>query len=417
MFEQVLDGTRILDLSRLLPGGLCTLVLADFGADVIKVEAPGGGDYARARGPHFADDDPTTSSASFRGVNRNKRSVVIDLKTDDGRHTFLRLVRTCDVVVESFRPGVLDRLGIGYDVLKSTNPRVLLCQISGWGQAGPMAQAAGHDLNYLAAMGLLSHTGELEDTPSLMPMQVGDAAAGLFAATSVLAALQERDRSGLGQRIDVSIAHCALMLAPMTVAGVLGTRVATPASQGVWSGGVVCYQVYRCKNGWVALGALEEKFWAKWCLGVGRPDLLDSRYEPSHSEAHFQVTSIMADRTREEWARFAEENDCCLTVVRGLTDALDSPLVRERGVVRTLPHPDVDGYEGLTLPVSFSRTPLQYARLPAPALGAHSEEILRWASLESGADAGNPLEGRSLGGSARDRGERGFHDRSCQEQA
>jgi alpha-methylacyl-CoA racemase len=376
MGDERLSDVRVLDLSRLLPGGLCTLVLADLGADVVKVESPGGGDYARARGPHVDGAEESTSSASFRALNRNKRSIVLDLKSERGRADFLELVATSDVVLESFRPGVLDRLRIGWPVLQATNPRIVLCQISGWGQEGPLAQSAGHDINYLAATGLLSPTGRPDDPPVLSSMQVGDASAGLFAACAILAALRRRDRTGAGECIDVSIAHSALMLTPMTIAGALATRTAQPAAQGIWSGGAVCYQVYPCRDGWVALGALEHKFWTRFCLGVERPDLLDHAYEPPGSWAHAEITELVRGRTREQWADFGARHDCCLTVVTGLLDALDSPLVRERGMVRSLPHPPDERYEGLALPVSFSPVEPDYERLPAPALGAHQADLL-----------------------------------------
>ena len=372
-----LEGIRVLDLTRLLPGGLCTLVLADLGADVIKVEAPPDGDYARARAPHYDGAEPTTSSASFRALNRNKRSVVIDLKQPEGKAALLALVRTADVLIESFRPGVLDRLELSYERLRQENPGLVLCQISGWGQEGPMSQAAGHDVNYLAAMGLLSHTGRADDPPALMPMQVADSASGLFAAVSILAALRERDRSGQGQAIDVSIAHSALSLAAMTAAGVLCTGAAAPTTQGVWSGGAVCYQLYRCRDGWVALGALEEKFWLAWCAGVGRPDLAGGRYDAPGSPTHAAVIEIMAERTREEWRAFAAAHDCCLTVVAGLDEALSSDLLRSRGMVQALAHPGApERYGALALPIILSRTPADPHRRPAPALGADTESLL-----------------------------------------
>lgn len=376
--EPCLADVRVLDLTRLFPGGLCTLTLADLGADVIKIEAPPGGDYARNREPRFPDSEPTTSSASFRGLNRNKRSVVLDLKSETGRAEFLTLARTAHVVIESFRPGVMDRLAIGYDVLADVNARIVLCSISGWGQTGPMAQAAGHDLNYLAAMGLLSFTGTTEETPVHPTMQVADAAAGLFAAVSVLAALHERDRSGQGQHIDVSLAHSALPLAAMTVAGVLATGTAPPRTAGVFSGGAVCYQTYRCADGWVALGALEEKFWSAFCTGVGRPDLLDHRYDGPDSPTHEQLVEIFASRNKDEWAAFAAAHDCCLTVVRGLVDALQSPVVRDRETIVSLTHDDAGApYEALALPVRLSRTPADPTRRPAPRLGADTTELIQ----------------------------------------
>jgi crotonobetainyl-CoA:carnitine CoA-transferase CaiB-like acyl-CoA transferase len=186
-----LAGIRVLDLTRLLPGGLCTLLLADFGADVIKVEAPPAGDYLRSREPLFPGTEPTTASAPFRGLNRNKRSVIVDLKSPDGRAAFLTLAAEADVVVESFRPRVIDRLGIGYPALAAVNQKIVRCSISGWGQSGPLAQVAGHDLNYLAAMGLLSFTGSPEEVPEHPATQVADSASGLYAAFTILAALRQ----------------------------------------------------------------------------------------------------------------------------------------------------------------------------------------------------------------------------------
>lgn len=371
----MLSGLRVLDLSRLLPGGLCTLMLADLGAEVIKIEAPPHGDYARARGPFHDDVEPTTASASFRGLNRNKLSVVLDLKTDVGRDALLALVRESDVMIESYRPGVLERLRLDYTALSSANPGIILCRISGWGQTGPMAQAAGHDINYLAAMGLLSPTGFPDDPPALSFMQVADSAAGLFASNSILAALHERVSSGSGQQIDVSLAHSALSFASMSVAATLAGHPASPAHASTWGGGAVCYNAYRSKDGWVVLGALELKFWTAWCNGIGRPDLIGHRYDAPGTEAHAAVTAIMAARGNEEWRAFAAEHDCCLTVVDGLERALSSDLVRGRGTVRELEHTHGEPYTALTHPVLFSHTPADPYRNPAPALGADTERL------------------------------------------
>ena len=194
-----LDGLRVLDLSRLLPGGFCSLLLADFGADVIKVEDMGMGDYVRAHEP------------SFQSLNRGKRSIRIDLKHGAGREAFLRLVRTADVVLESFRPGVMDRLGVGYERLKEEHPRLVYCAITGYGQDGPYAQRAGHDMNYLALTGLLGLTGEPDGPPIQAAGQIADLGGGaLMAAFGILAALRERERSGEGQLVDVSMTDGAL---------------------------------------------------------------------------------------------------------------------------------------------------------------------------------------------------------------
>jgi crotonobetainyl-CoA:carnitine CoA-transferase CaiB-like acyl-CoA transferase len=376
MSAGALDGTKILDLTRLLPGGLCTVVLADLGADVLKVEAPGGGDYARNREPFYEGDEPTTTSASFIGLNRNKSSIVLDLKDGGQRGRFLELVAEADVVVESFRPGVMDRLGVGYAALRAANPQIVHCAISGWGQDGAMAQRSGHDINYLAAIGLLSLTGSEDEVPASAPFQVADCAGGLLAATAILAALRERDRSGEGQSIDVSLAHAALAFASMGAAAALAGTAPAPREKALFSGGVVCYQAYRCADGWVALGALEERFWRAWCLGVGRDDLLDARYEPSGSPAHAALTAIFAGRTRAEWEAFAARHDCCLTVVVGLEAALSSPLVAERAMVVDVDQPGIAApVRVLGSPLRLSRTPPEPLRRPAPALDEHEAPV------------------------------------------
>lgn len=377
-----LDGVRVLDLSRLLPGGLCTVVLADLGADVIKVEAPPRGDYARAREPHHESSDPSTSSATFIGLNRNKRSMVLDMKAPAGAETLLRLVATSDVVLESFRPGVLARNGVGYDAMRAVNPKIVLCSISGWGQQGPTSQVAGHDINYLAELGLLSMTGTSAEEPVLSSMQVADSVGGLLSATVILAALREADASGTGQHIDVSMAHGSLLLAAMTVASTLATGTVLSRAEGLWSGGVTCYQTYRCADGWVALGALEEKFWRAFCLGIDRPDLIEHRYDATGSPVHTDVAEIFAGGSRAQWSTFAARHDCCLTVVRGLSDALSSPVVREAGIIEEFDQPGIaEPVATLTLPVGLSKTPVGSPRRPAPSLGAHTREILREAGL------------------------------------
>ena len=312
-----LDGVRIVDLTRLLPGGLCTLLLADLGADVIKVERPGAGDYARELPPVFA------------ALNRNKRSVSLDLKLPAGAQALLRVVAAADVVVESFRPGVLERLGLGFETMRGVNPRIVYCAVTGWGRTGPLAGRAGHDLDYLAATGLLSN-------PPVVPaVQFADTAGAVTAALAIVAALRERDRTGEGRFVDISLAHAALALAAPT------------AREPVLSGGVVCYGVYRCADGWVALGALEPKFWQAWCAGIGRDDLVERQFDGAGSPTHDEVAEIFAARTRAEWDAFAAEHDCCLTVVSETVEVPAPP----------------------------------QSSTPPPGLGEHTAEVLREAGL------------------------------------
>ncbi|MBX5441896.1 MAG: CoA transferase [Solirubrobacteraceae bacterium] len=373
-----LHGLRVLDLSRLLPGPFCSLLLADFGADVVKVEDTGAGDYARWAPPRFEGVEASAAGAFFLALNRNKRSIRIDLKTEAGREVLLRLVRDADVLLESFRPGVMDRLGVGYERLRAENPRLVHCAITGFGQDGPWRDRPGHDLNYLGLAGLLDLTGEADGPPVQPAGQIADLGGGaLMAAFAILAALRERDRSGEGQLVDVSMTDGALSWTAMLAARVFAG--AAPPRRGALElgGGIVCYRPYAAADGWVTLGALEPKFWAAWCRGVGREDLVDHQFDPPGSDAHREVEAIFAARTRAEWAAFAAEHECCLEPVLTLDEALASEHVRARGMVVEVDQPGAPGpLRALGVPVRLSRTPGDPHRRPGPALGEHTAEVL-----------------------------------------
>jgi len=370
-----LEGIRVLDLSRLLPGGFCSLLLADLGADVLKVEDTGMGDYIRWSPPFYDGPDESARSALFLSLNRNKRSIRLDLKHERGREALLRLVRAHDVVLESFRPGVLDRLGVGYERMREQNTGIVYCAITGYGQGGTKREASGHDMNYLGLIGLLGLTGERAGPPVQAAGQIADiGGGGLMAAFGILAALRERDGdgtganpgSGEGQVVDVS----------MSADGVIPQRGDLPLA-----GALVCYRPYECADGWVSLGALEPKFWQAWCRGVGREDLIAKQFERPGSEAHAQVAEIFRARTRAEWESFSREHDCCLEPVLDLDEALTTELVREREMVVELEQPGAERpVRQLGLPVKLTRTPGWHARLPGPALGEHTENVL----LEAG---------------------------------
>jgi alpha-methylacyl-CoA racemase len=373
-----LEGIRVLDLTRLLPGGFCSLLLSDFGADVIKVEDTGTGDYLRAWPPVYDGVEDSASSALFLALNRGKRSMRLDLKRDKGREAFLRAVRDADVVLESFRPGVLDRLGVGYEKLRQANPAIVYCAITGYGQHGPNRDRSGHDMNYLGLIGLLGLTGEPGGPPIQAAGQIADLGGGaLMAAFGILAALRERDRSGEGQLVDVSMADGALSWLAMVAARYFADGVTPRRGDLELAGAIVCYRPYRCADGWVTLGALEPKFWQAWCRGVGREDLVEHQFARPGSDAHREVEAIFADRTREEWRAFASEHDCCLEPVLDLDEALDSELVRAREMVVELDQPGAQRpVRLLGVPVKLSRTPGDANRGPAPTLGEHTRELL-----------------------------------------
>ncbi|HTD09126.1 MAG TPA: CoA transferase [Solirubrobacteraceae bacterium] len=400
-----LEGIRVLDLSRLLPGGFCSLLLADFGADVVKVEDTGMGDYIRWSPPYYEGTHDSAKSALFLSLNRNKRSIRLDLKSDGGREALLALVRDADVVLESFRPGVLDRLGVGYERMREENPGIVYCAISGYGQTGPKRDASGHDMNYLGLIGLLGLTGERGGEPVQAAGQVADLGGGaLMAAFGIMAALRERDGSarspgsGEGQLVDASMADGALSWLAMVAAAYFADGTVPRRGDLPLAGSLICYRPYECADGWVTLGALEPKFWQAWCRGVEREELIAMQFERPGSEAHVQVQEIFKGRTREEWEAFARKHDCCLEPVLELDEALSSELVREREMVVELDQPGAQQpVRQLGIPVKLTRTPGEHARLPGPALGEHTEEVLLAADyspeqvaelLSSGAVAG-----------------------------
>ncbi len=394
-----LEGVRVLDLSRLLPGGFCSLLLADFGAEVVKVEDTGMGDYVRWAPPYHEGAEDSAKSALFLALNRNKTSIRINLKEERGREVLLKLVEEADVVLESFRPGVLDRLGVGYERMKEANPGIVYCAITGYGQDGPLRNRSGHDMNYLGLVGLLGLTGDRDGHPVQAAGQIADIGGGaLMAAFGILAALRERDRSGEGQLVDVSMADGSLSWLAMVAARYFAEGVVPQRGGLELAGSLVCYRPYRCADGWVSLGALEPKFWQAWCRGVGREDLIEHQFEAPGSPAHQHVQGVFMERTRAEWAAFASEHDCCLEPVLDLDEALGSELVQAREMVVEIDQPGAEQpVKLLGVPVKLSRTPGNPRQRPGPSLGEQTDELLRAAGYddediaalkESGAVAG-----------------------------
>jgi crotonobetainyl-CoA:carnitine CoA-transferase CaiB-like acyl-CoA transferase len=371
-----LSDVKVLDLTRLLPGGFCSLLLADFGAEVLKVEDTGGGDYIRWAPPYYGDDEHSelgTRSALFLALNR---SVRIDLKSDAGRDALLRMAREYDVVLESFRPGVLDRLGVGYERLREVNPGIVYCAITGYGQSGPNMQRAGHDMNYLGLIGLLGLTGQADGPPIQSAGQIADVGGGaLMAAFGVMAALRERERSGEGQLVDVSMADGSLAWLAMVAGRYFCDGVVPGRGDLELAGGIICYLPYEAADGYVTCGALEQKFWASFCNGVGREDLIEKQFERPGSDAWREVAEIFRSRTRDEWKTFNDEHDAMIEPVLDLDEALDSELVRGREMVVELEQPHLGTVRQLGVPVKMSRTPGSIDT-PAPALGEHTREVL-----------------------------------------
>jgi len=373
-----LDGLKVLDLTRLLPGGFCSLLLADFGADVIKVEDTGLGDYVRWAPPVYDGVEPSARGALFLSLNRGKRSIRLDLKSEPGKAVLLRLVRDADVLLESFRPGVLDRLGVGYERLRQENPGLVYCAITGYGQTGPNRDRPGRDINYLGLNGILGQSGEAGGPPVPAAVQIADLGGGaLMAVAGIMFALQERARSGEGQLVDCSMFDGSMSWLAMLAADALATGNAPQRGQTQLAGGIVCYRPYRCADGYVTLGALEPKFWSTFCRGVGREDLAEHAFDPPGSDADRALCEIFASRTRAQWRAFAAEHDCCLEPVLDLDEALESELAGAREMVVEIDQPGAERpVRLLGLPIKLSRTPGDATRAPGPGLGEHTAEVL-----------------------------------------
>lgn len=369
-----LDGITILDLTRLLPGAVATMMLGDFGADIIKIEEPGLGDPARQSRAGIKQP-----GAYFLATNRNKRSVTINLKHERGREVFLKLVEKADVVVEGNRPGVMDRLGIGYETLKQINPRLIYCALTGYGQDGPYRLKAGHDANYLSVAGLLSVNGPKGGPPVLSGVQLADLAGGsLHAVIGVLLALQARERTGEGQFVDVSMLDGSLALMFVPFASFLANGAQPERGNEGLSGRYACYQIYETKDGrYLSLGALESKFWENACRVLGREDFVEKCFSGGAQEEMIAAfREIFKTRTASEWLAAFENVDTCIALINDIAEMVDDPQVRHRGLIAEIEHPTEGKLKQIAPTVKLSSTPGDL-RLPPPLLGQHTREVLK----------------------------------------
>ncbi len=374
MRRKPLQDIRVLDLTRLLPGPLCARHLADMGADVIKIEDTGAGDYARSMGPVKVANTPF-----FLMLNRNKRALRLDLKKPDGREVLLRLADHADVLVEGFRPGVMDRLELGYGAIRKRNPSIVYCAITGYGQTGPYRMRAGHDLNYCAYAGILDQMGGESGQPAMSNFQIGDLAGGtLSAAMGILAALVDARQSGKGRMVDVSMTDCAMAHNIFPLAAIAANGKAPPRGRDLLTGAVPCYNIYPTMDGgYMAVGALEAKFWRQVCKVLNRPDLADTGMAQGVEGERTKkaLREIFRTRTRDDWAAIFDSADCCVSPVLSVDEARTDSQIRARGVIQEFEHP-VDGESLLyDFPVRFSEDPAPDHR-PAPMPGEHTAEIL-----------------------------------------
>lgn len=380
--RQPLAGIRVLDFSHHAAGPWATTLLGDMGADVVKVEKPGRGDSIR----YVGNLPSEIGSLNFWGLNRNKRGIGVDLQNPAGRDLLERLALRADVLVENFRPGVMDRHGLGYDDLRARNPRLVYCSITAFGPRGPLAQKPGMDLILQATGGIMGHTGEAEGPPIKAAPPVADIASGVYAAYGVIGALYERERSGVGQRVELAMLDAVLSL----YADVATNTLTAGTQYGKFGSGhpdIVPYQAFRARDGWFIVACLTNAFWKRLAPAIGRADLLDDPHFKTmkdrvehREEVVATLAKIFETRDVAEWITLLEENDIPTCRVNRLEEILAHPQVEANGAVVEKEHPTLGRVRTLAPTVTLGATPSALART-APALGQHTREVLAEAGL------------------------------------
>ncbi|SDH92866.1 Crotonobetainyl-CoA:carnitine CoA-transferase CaiB [Pseudomonas delhiensis] len=369
-----LASLKVLDFSTLLPGPFASLLLADMGAQVLRVESPTRMDLVRVLPPH---DEGVSASHAY--LNRNKRSIALDLKRPEAVEVVKQLVREYDIVLEQFRPGVMDKLGVGYEALKAINPRLIYVSITGYGQTGPYRDRAGHDINYLALAGVASYTGRRDTGPLPLGVQLADLAGGsLHGVMGLLAAVIHRQQTGEGQQVDISMTDCAFSLNGMAGAGYLACGVEPGMETQALNGGSF-YDYYRTRDGrWFSVGSLEPQFMQQFCAAIGRPELAARGLSPKAEDQQLLKREIAIEFEKRDFADWCERFaavDACVEPMLPLSEAVEHPQIQARGLVTEVPRGDGRSQRQMACPIRFS------AGLPAPrhigvAAGAHSAEVL-----------------------------------------
>lgn len=369
----VLQGIRIVDMTRLYPGPLATMIMGDLGADVIKLEDTNNPDYIRFYPPFIQDQ-----SAFYLAVNRSKRSLMCDLRTDPGREIFFRLVKTADVVVEQFRPTVMEKMGLSYERACLHKPDIIYISITGYGQSGPYAEDAGHDLNYTGYAGILDTTGTRESGPIIPSVQMADVAGGSYMAViATLAALWNRVRTGKGEHVDVSMLDGVLPLMTLEMAHFWAGE---PVQRGAMplSGSIPRYGVYECADGkWVALAALEDKFWKNFCDVVAKPQWLELDDTPENrASLRGELQILFKTRSREEWLKLSAGKNVCLTPLLSPAEMQSDPHLIARNMIVEQSHPHYGKIRAMGIPLKFAQTSHTPSN-PPPVVGEHTREILQ----------------------------------------
>ena len=378
-----LDDLKILDFSTLLPGPYATLMLADMGAEVLKISSASRPDIVLDYPPFIGD---TGVSASQAWLGRNKKTMFLNLKTGEGKAVVKELVKEYDIVLEQFRPGVMEKLGLGYEDLKAVNPKLIYCSLTGYGQTGPLRDAAGHDINYMSRSGIISQAGRRESGPSLMNFQIADIAVGsMNSVIGILAAVNYRKNTGKGQYIDVAMMDGCVPFNSLDGAGFLVSGK-EPKREGERLNGGCIYDFYETKDGeYLSVGSLEPQFWSRFCTAIGREDLIEGTvYPPNIDEVKAEIRGILKTKTRDEWVEVFSHYDACVQPVLNLKEALlEDEQVKEREMVVDvkLPlHEDVS-VKQLATAVKLSECPCEYKFAGFPT-GYHTKEVIEQLGMD-----------------------------------
>jgi len=373
MGRDALSGIRILDLSRLLPFEYCTLFLADFGAEVLKIEEPGKGDYMRWLPPRLKHEN-----AQFLMVNRNKESLTLNLRSEKGKDILLRLVKDYDVLFESFRPGVMDKLGLGYKELCALNPGIVYCSATGYGQSGPYKDLVGHDLNYISIAGILGATGQHLDAPVIPGIPFADMSTGLFCAFSILTGLMARKETGKGQHIDVSMTDLMVSYNVLHIANYLGGVKYGESDTLAITGESAYYNVYKTKDGkFICIANVESKFWDNFCRLVGKEHMMENQFADINEQKKriSELKELFLKKNRDEWIEFFKDDDVCVSPVYSSEEVLEDEHLNARGLFYDVEHPTEGKIVQIGMPAKFSDTPAKF-RSPAPQLGENTNNVL-----------------------------------------
>ncbi len=373
-----LEGLKVLDLSHALAGPFCSTMLADYGAQVIKIEPPVHGDIARAWGTVL----PGGETDYFVGLHRNKQGIVLDLKHPEGKETFLRMVEQCDVVLENFRTGTLERLGLDYETARARNPTIIYCSISGFGQDGPYRDRPALDLIVQAESGMISATGEAGGHGARAGVSIADLTAGMNAAFGIMVALRARDATGVGQSIDVSMMEGQLSLMGIMIGNYFSTgEIAVP--MGTAYKALLPYQTFRTQTRDLALAVGSEKLWREFCPVIGRPDLTDDPRFSKNGDRNKNrkalidtLQEVFLTRSYEEWETLLVQSGIPIGAINNIAEVIEHPQVKARGSLVEIEHPRAGKVRVVGVPIRFSETPGS-VRTPSPALGEHTEVVLR----------------------------------------